>query len=53
MCLEWHLLGETVRGTYAEYIALPLKQLYRLPDDFDYPSSRGGCIGVSNCLAFA
>jgi NADPH:quinone reductase-like Zn-dependent oxidoreductase len=36
MCSNWHLVGETVRGTYAEYIALPLRQLYRLPDDFDY-----------------
>jgi NADPH:quinone reductase-like Zn-dependent oxidoreductase len=24
MCLNWHLLGETVRGTYAEYICLPV-----------------------------
>lgn len=36
MCRDWHLLGETVRGTYAEFVALPLKQLYRLPEDFDY-----------------
>jgi NADPH:quinone reductase-like Zn-dependent oxidoreductase len=36
MCLHWHLLGETIRGTYAEYVSLPLKQLYRLPKDFDY-----------------
>jgi NADPH:quinone reductase-like Zn-dependent oxidoreductase len=36
MCREWHLLGETVRGTYAEYVSLPVKQLYRLPDDFDF-----------------
>lgn len=36
MCLEWHLLGETVRGTYAEYVSVPLRQLYRLPEDFDY-----------------
>jgi NADPH:quinone reductase-like Zn-dependent oxidoreductase len=36
MCLQWHLLGETVRGTYAEYVALPIKQLYRLPKDFDF-----------------
>jgi NADPH:quinone reductase-like Zn-dependent oxidoreductase len=35
MCHDWHLLGETVRGTYAEYIALPVKQLYRLPNGFD------------------
>ncbi|MGE5249490.1 MAG: alcohol dehydrogenase catalytic domain-containing protein [Bacteroidota bacterium] len=36
LCRKWHLLGETVRGTYAEYIALPVRQLYRLPRDFDY-----------------
>jgi NADPH:quinone reductase-like Zn-dependent oxidoreductase len=36
MCREWHLLGETVRGTYAEYVSLPIKQLYRLPQEFDY-----------------
>jgi NADPH:quinone reductase-like Zn-dependent oxidoreductase len=35
MCVNWHLLGETVRGTYAEYISLPIKQLYKLPTDFD------------------
>ena len=36
MCLYWHLLGETVRGAYAEYVSLPVKQLYRLPKDFDF-----------------
>jgi NADPH:quinone reductase-like Zn-dependent oxidoreductase len=36
LCRDWQLLGETVRGTYAEYVALPLKQLYKLPKDFDY-----------------
>src|SRR5512133_3196097 len=36
LCLNWHLLGETVRGTYAQYIAVPARQLYKLPTDFDY-----------------
>ena len=36
LCRHWHLLGETVRGTYAEFVALPIKQLYRLPANFDY-----------------
>ncbi len=36
MCLNWHLLGETVRGTYAEYVSMPVRQLYRLPEDFDF-----------------
>lgn len=35
-CDNWHLLGETVRGTYAEFILLPPKQLFRLPADFDF-----------------
>jgi NADPH:quinone reductase-like Zn-dependent oxidoreductase len=36
LCLNWHLLGETIRGTYAEYVCVPLRQLYKLPDDFDF-----------------
>ena len=36
LCRDWHLLGETVRGTYAEYVSLPIRQLYRLPKDFDF-----------------
>jgi NADPH:quinone reductase-like Zn-dependent oxidoreductase len=35
-CRNWHLLGETVRGTYAEYISLPARQLYKLSGDFDF-----------------
>ncbi len=34
-CQNWHLLGETVRGTYAEYVAVPARQVYPLPDDAD------------------
>jgi len=36
LCSDWHLLGETMRGTYAENVSLPIKQLYKLPNDFDY-----------------
>lgn len=36
LCRDWHLLGETIRGTYAEYVAVPARQLYKLPKDFDY-----------------
>jgi NADPH:quinone reductase-like Zn-dependent oxidoreductase len=34
-CRDWHLLGETVRGTYAEYVVLPAANLYPMPDGFD------------------
>jgi len=36
MCLHWHLLGETVRGTYAEFVCVPIRQLYKLPNGFDF-----------------
>jgi len=36
LCRDWHLLGETVRGTYAEYVSVPARQLYKLPKDFDF-----------------
>lgn len=34
LCRRWELLGETRRGTYAEYVALPARNLYRLPQGF-------------------
>jgi NADPH:quinone reductase-like Zn-dependent oxidoreductase len=34
-CREWHLLGETVRGTYAEYVVVPATSLYPIPDGFE------------------
>ncbi len=36
MCRRWQLLGETRRGTYAEYVAVPARQVFPLPPDFDY-----------------
>ncbi len=35
-CDNWHLLGETVRGTYAEFVLLSPKQLFALPDTFHF-----------------
>jgi NADPH:quinone reductase-like Zn-dependent oxidoreductase len=34
-CRNWHLLGETVQGTYREYINLPARNLLRMPPGFD------------------
>ena len=39
LCRSWNLLGETVRGTYAQYICLPPRQLFRMPDRFDFKSA--------------
>jgi NADPH:quinone reductase-like Zn-dependent oxidoreductase len=35
LCRNWRLLGETVRGTYAEYVVVPAGNLYLLPNGFD------------------
>jgi NADPH:quinone reductase-like Zn-dependent oxidoreductase len=34
-CTSWQLLGETVRGTYAEYVVVPATNLLALPDGVD------------------
>ncbi len=34
-CREWHLLGETVRGTYAQYLAISATAIYPVPADYD------------------
>ncbi|MCB0101177.1 MAG: zinc-binding dehydrogenase [Anaerolineales bacterium] len=36
LCKNWHLLGETIRGTYCEYVSLPAKQLHKMPNDFGF-----------------
>ncbi len=35
LCRNWHLLGETVRGTYAEFVAIPAMNIYPVPDGFE------------------
>jgi len=44
MCRSWNLLGETVRGTYAEYISLPERQLYKLPVLFDFQTAAAAAL---------
>jgi NADPH:quinone reductase-like Zn-dependent oxidoreductase len=44
LCSNWHLLGETVRGTYAEYVCPPARQLYKLPNDFDFHASAAAAL---------
>jgi NADPH:quinone reductase-like Zn-dependent oxidoreductase len=35
LCRDWHLLGETIRGTYAEAVVVPARNVLPLPDAFD------------------
>ena len=36
MCARWGLLGETVRGTYAEYVVVPDRNVLALPAEFPF-----------------
>ena len=36
MCRRWHLLGETIRGTYAEFVAVPGRNAVPIPDELSY-----------------
>jgi NADPH:quinone reductase-like Zn-dependent oxidoreductase len=38
-CHKWGLLGETVRGTYAEYVVVPEGNLLPIPNDCGYPEA--------------
>jgi NADPH:quinone reductase-like Zn-dependent oxidoreductase len=44
LCRNWHLLGETLRGTYAEYVCLPASQLYKLPAKFDFHAAAAAAL---------
>jgi NADPH:quinone reductase-like Zn-dependent oxidoreductase len=44
LCKKWQLLGETTRGTYAEYIALPARNLIHVPDDFSLEAAAAAAL---------
>jgi NADPH:quinone reductase-like Zn-dependent oxidoreductase len=44
LCARWHLLGETIRGTNAEFAAVPERQLLRLPDDFPFEQAAAAAL---------
>jgi len=43
-CLNWNMLGETVRGTYAEYVRLPARNVLAIPNDFDCRIAAAGAL---------
>jgi NADPH:quinone reductase-like Zn-dependent oxidoreductase len=43
-CRSWKLLGEHVRGTYAEFVAVPAGNLLRLPEGFDEKVAAAGAL---------
>ena len=39
MCVKWGLLGETVRGTYAQFVAVPDRNVLAIPTDFPFDAA--------------
>jgi 2-desacetyl-2-hydroxyethyl bacteriochlorophyllide A dehydrogenase len=35
LCENWAAIGDTIDGAFAEYVAVPAANVYRLPDGFD------------------
>ncbi|MBM2849635.1 MAG: hypothetical protein HW418_2577 [Anaerolineales bacterium] len=44
LCNKWLLLGETTQGTDAEFVAVPERQLLRLPDDFPFEQAAAAAL---------
>lgn len=44
LCADWRLLGETVRGTYAECIALPERQLLKIPNGVQFETAAAAAL---------
>jgi len=36
LCANWRLLGETISGTYAEFVVVPARNVLPLPEGFPY-----------------
>lgn len=39
LCVEYRILGEHTQGGFAEYVTVPARNLYRIPDDVDFPTA--------------
>ena len=44
LCKHWELLGETLPGTYAEYVAVPAGNLLEVPDGFAFDKAAAAAL---------
>jgi len=44
LCTRWHLLGETVPGTEAEYVAVPERQLLAVPEGVTFEQAAAAAL---------
>ena len=43
-CRNWHMLGETMRGTYAEYVCVPARNVFAIPAGFNEHIAAAGAL---------
>jgi 2-desacetyl-2-hydroxyethyl bacteriochlorophyllide A dehydrogenase len=48
LCARWGALGDTVAGAFAEYVAVPARNAYVLPDSMSY--SAGALVEPISCV---
>ena len=44
LCRRWELLGETLPGTYAEYVSVPAENLLALPESFPFAQAAASAL---------
>lgn len=44
LCRSWELLGETLPGTYAEYVSVPAENLLALPESFPFAQAAAAAL---------
>ena len=47
LCANWNAIGDTVSGAFAEYVAVPAANAYRIPDSVD--DAQGALIEPLSC----
>jgi 2-desacetyl-2-hydroxyethyl bacteriochlorophyllide A dehydrogenase len=47
LCANWNAIGDTVNGAFAEYVAVPAANAYRIPDNVD--DAQGALIEPLSC----
>jgi 2-desacetyl-2-hydroxyethyl bacteriochlorophyllide A dehydrogenase len=47
LCANWNAIGDTVSGAFAEYVAVPAANTYRIPDSVD--DAQGALIEPLSC----
>ncbi len=44
LCSDWHLLGETINGTYAQYVVVPGRNVLPLPDSVSFEEAAAAAL---------